>query len=908
MTLPDTNFLLTLLPVALAAIVAAFVIVAAFSWLNTSRKAEKAETEVEQLRIEKDQEHVAKHLALTERDSAVRAFQVRNQEFTDLENQVTDLKARAARTEASFRAEEQRRLELERLVTTRGSTTLALSGALTDAGQQLDQSAEMAAQTEETVAALTSNTERMRAELDYARAELARKDARLGDLDALKRQLDLTSAQLLDAQTATQTESRKVASISTVAGSALLIESQLREAQARVSELERLANDREARLRLAEAAPFTSASDEAGNRTGGLQAAVGAAHQRIDALNTALSRRDAQLAAHQAETRRLTFELNARASAASAPGGWEAERTRLEAALASAQAQTSAPGAAVGVPLATFETANLERELADARAELNALRVAGAVNVPAAADQAELERELAEARAECARLRADLAAAATGSAAVGQAELEQELGEARSELARRGARIAELNAIAASDQRPAPPDPGVSTPMVEQDGRDAVIAGLRAEVGALSEASAQSEMRQQASMPAAALAILPSDLEQTGGALEAARADAADQEARIELLRQDLNSALTQSAALTEEKAALATTLGAATTDAKAAAGRLAAMASTVAGLETSIREARAQLDGERTQSQRAESSLKASEARLAELNTAAAGIAALSAQLADARARSLALEQVVADRDRRIDSLAAQAAQADTTVADQQAALADARAQAALARNALESQSAVATQFDDAEAVARPGSARQPDLTTFGETLPAAAATPSPGIRRDRTGVDQLVAAAAEKDQQISTLRQQLDDSMGSLRRAMSELTSRDLQLTEVSARLDDRRAAPERAARAADSGATAGASGSAAALGSFQASAGVVPFEASMPVPAAPATPQDALEEIIGIGPTIARRLRMAGIRTFKQIAESSPDRLEEVARLPDWRKSNFKAWIEQARQLAG
>ena len=89
MTLPDTNFLLTLLPIALAAIVAAIVVVAAFSWLNTSRRAERAETEAEQLRLEKDQEHVAKHLALSERDNAVNAFRVRDQEFGELEARLT---------------------------------------------------------------------------------------------------------------------------------------------------------------------------------------------------------------------------------------------------------------------------------------------------------------------------------------------------------------------------------------------------------------------------------------------------------------------------------------------------------------------------------------------------------------------------------------------------------------------------------------------------------------------------------------------------------------------------------------------------------------------------------------------------------------------------------------------------
>ena len=263
MTLPDTNFLLTLLPIALAAVVAAIVVVAAFSWLNTSRRAEKAETEAEQLRLEKDQEHVAKHLALSERDNAVNAFRVRDQEFSELEARLTDARSLAAQSEASFRAEQQRRIELERLTSARDGATLALSGALTATGAQLEHSTGTSIEKDEALTSLTSDVERARAELEVVRAELMRKDVRLAEMDALKRQLDEKNAKLVDAMATAQNESRKVAEISAVAGSALLLESQLNEARARVGELERLAADREDRLRRAEAAPFTSAGDEA---------------------------------------------------------------------------------------------------------------------------------------------------------------------------------------------------------------------------------------------------------------------------------------------------------------------------------------------------------------------------------------------------------------------------------------------------------------------------------------------------------------------------------------------------------------------------------------------------------------------------------------------------------------------
>lgn len=77
------------------------------------------------------------------------------------------------------------------------------------------------------------------------------------------------------------------------------------------------------------------------------------------------------------------------------------------------------------------------------------------------------------------------------------------------------------------------------------------------------------------------------------------------------------------------------------------------AMAATVGALESQIHDVRDQFEREHTQAQRAASSLKAAEARFVELSGAASSMAALSAQV-DARARSVALEQVVADSRRR--------------------------------------------------------------------------------------------------------------------------------------------------------------------------------------------------------------------------------------------------------------
>ena len=923
MTLPDTNFLLTLLPIALAAVVAAIVVVAAFSWLNTSRRAEKAETEAEQLRLEKDQEHVAKHLALSERDNAVNAFRVRDQEFSELEARLTDARALAAQSEASFRAEQQRRIELERLTSARDGATLALSGALTATGAQLEHSTGTSIEKDEALTSLTSDVERARAELEVVRAELMRKDVRLAEMDALKRQLDEKNAKLVDAMATAQNESRKVAEISAVAGSALLLESQLNEARARVGELERLAADREDRLRRAEAAPFTSAGDEAAAHVSGLRAEISAAHGRIDALNEALARRDAQLAAHQAEVRRITSELNTRNAAPEAApviaadmpvtlieaqaalnADLERELQEARAELAALRARPASlsevPGpvalapetllpqtapTALGAALAPPSNAQLlttiERDLTEARAELAAARIN-----PAPTDEsrqlAELERELSEARAE---LAAAQSAPASSAGAQHLAELEKELGEARtelanlkaergnlpdpghaaalerelaearSELARRGAEMAELHSkVSAAEAAPPAANTSDHAALAE---RDRVIANLTAELNTT---------RQQASVP---LVATDSELAQLKSAVETARADAADQDARITLLREDLNSAHAKIAALGEEKSALETSLAKAVDDSHTAAARLSAMAATVGALESQIQDVRDQFEREHAQAQRAASSLKAAEARFVELSGAASSMAALSAQVADARARSVALEQVVADRERRIEGLSAQVAQADRALSDRAAALDDARDQARMARAAMEAPAPIPeSQTETAE---------------------------TQGARPKGPEIERLVAAGAEKDQQIATMRRQLDESMSSLRRAMSELAARDLQLTRAAVRLEEQGDAATRSSAppVAPSG-----------LGTFEASA---PIDGAISAPAT-TPPPDALEEIIGIGPTIARRLRLAGIKTYKQIAESTPDQLEEIARLPDWRKSNFKAWIEQARKLAG
>jgi predicted flap endonuclease-1-like 5' DNA nuclease len=60
------------------------------------------------------------------------------------------------------------------------------------------------------------------------------------------------------------------------------------------------------------------------------------------------------------------------------------------------------------------------------------------------------------------------------------------------------------------------------------------------------------------------------------------------------------------------------------------------------------------------------------------------------------------------------------------------------------------------------------------------------------------------------------------------------------------------------------------------------------------------------DNLRRIEGIGPTYLARLRAAGLITFADIANASPDYLSELISAPAWRKLTIEEWIAQAQLL--
>lgn len=59
-----------------------------------------------------------------------------------------------------------------------------------------------------------------------------------------------------------------------------------------------------------------------------------------------------------------------------------------------------------------------------------------------------------------------------------------------------------------------------------------------------------------------------------------------------------------------------------------------------------------------------------------------------------------------------------------------------------------------------------------------------------------------------------------------------------------------------------------------------------------------------QDSLETIQGIGPTYARRLNEAGIYTFADLAQLTPERAREITGVIRWDPAE---WIAEAKRLS-
>ncbi|MCB9443505.1 MAG: helix-hairpin-helix domain-containing protein, partial [Ardenticatenaceae bacterium] len=59
--------------------------------------------------------------------------------------------------------------------------------------------------------------------------------------------------------------------------------------------------------------------------------------------------------------------------------------------------------------------------------------------------------------------------------------------------------------------------------------------------------------------------------------------------------------------------------------------------------------------------------------------------------------------------------------------------------------------------------------------------------------------------------------------------------------------------------------------------------------------------------IEIVRGIGPTYARRLHEAGIRSLADLAEQTAERVGEIVGLKTWQRADPQAWIDEAKELA-
>ena len=84
--------------------------------------------------------------------------------------------------------------------------------------------------------------------------------------------------------------------------------------------------------------------------------------------------------------------------------------------------------------------------------------------------------------------------------------------------------------------------------------------------------------------------------------------------------------------------------------------------------------------------------------------------------------------------------------------------------------------------------------------------------------------------------------------------------------------------------------------------------AAASVVPGAANLADPApVPPSYKDPLEKIDGIGPVYEAKLWGAGILTFLQLSQSTPERVLEIIKPEEWQKLDVVAWIAEAGQFA-
>lgn len=135
---------------------------------------------------------------------------------------------------------------------------------------------------------------------------------------------------------------------------------------------------------------------------------------------------------------------------------------------------------------------------------------------------------------------------------------------------------------------------------------------------------------------------------------------------------------------------------------------------------------------------------------------------------------------------------------------------------------------------------------------------------------RRDDAGLQEKLVAAQEKNQSLQIQLEECKSHQTQMARANGDLQHCQQQLADAENTIDQLRA-------------------------QLNELAAKIPTE------------KDRLERVKGIGAVFAKRLNDAGIHTFAQLSEQSPERVREIINPEEWQKIEPESWVSQAKTLA-
>ena len=159
------------------------------------------------------------------------------------------------------------------------------------------------------------------------------------------------------------------------------------------------------------------------------------------------------------------------------------------------------------------------------------------------------------------------------------------------------------------------------------------------------------------------------------------------------------------------------------------------------------------------------------------------------------------------------------------------------------------------------------------------------------------RRGVAGFYSTETELRSELAKTEAELQESTAALAQTQSELSTARAQVQAAKVRQAElqRRLDAEQARTTAEITASAPAT----------EKTGSPAPAASRPVHSA--APADDLTKIKGVGPTFEQRMREAGVTTFVQVAEATPEELEHIVQPAAWQRIDFADWRQQAKNLA-